>query len=229
MKGLAPNTGKIFEKITLLSCIKEYTLVGGTALSLQIGKRLSEDFDFCRWSSNLKSDKPIVDWPLIKAELETIGSVQNQNILGFDHVDFIVDGVKLSFFTKQQNLSPVENPVLFLNNIKLADIDAIGAMKIELILRRSAFRDYYDIYSILKEGRSLKSLLLKASKYSNYALKTKNALLFLLNGDNFKQEKNFSELAPEYKISNLEISQFIRETVEKDFPEITRNPDKKRD
>jgi hypothetical protein len=33
-KSLAPHTGKVFEAISRLECIKPYTLVGGTALSL---------------------------------------------------------------------------------------------------------------------------------------------------------------------------------------------------
>lgn len=45
-KSLAPHTGKIFEIISRLECIKPYTLVGGTALSLQIEKRQSKDLDF---------------------------------------------------------------------------------------------------------------------------------------------------------------------------------------
>jgi hypothetical protein len=35
--------------------LAEYTLIGGNALSLSIGHRLSEDLDFCTW------DKPIYD------------------------------------------------------------------------------------------------------------------------------------------------------------------------
>ncbi len=49
MDGLAPHTGKIFDAISELECIKPYILVGGTALSLQIGTRQSEDLDFMRW------------------------------------------------------------------------------------------------------------------------------------------------------------------------------------
>ena len=41
-KGLAPHTGKIFEGISKLECIKPFVLVGGTALSLQLHTRQSE-------------------------------------------------------------------------------------------------------------------------------------------------------------------------------------------
>ena len=46
MKGLAPHTLQVFEAVSKLDCIKPYLLVGGTALSLQMGTRQSEDLDF---------------------------------------------------------------------------------------------------------------------------------------------------------------------------------------
>ena len=39
-KSLAPHTGRVFEAISRLKCIIPYTLVGGTALSLQILQRV---------------------------------------------------------------------------------------------------------------------------------------------------------------------------------------------
>ena len=46
MKGLAPHTLQVFEAVSKLDCIKPYLLVGGTALSLQMGTRQNEDLDF---------------------------------------------------------------------------------------------------------------------------------------------------------------------------------------
>ena len=50
MKGLAPHTLQVFEAVSKLDCIKSYLLVGGTALSLQMGTRQSQDLDFMRVS-----------------------------------------------------------------------------------------------------------------------------------------------------------------------------------
>ena len=61
MNGLAKHTEKVFERISKLESIKPYLLVGGTALSLQIGKRLSEDLDFMKWKTG-SQDKPEVAW-----------------------------------------------------------------------------------------------------------------------------------------------------------------------
>lgn len=218
MKGLAKNTEEIFEAVSLLNCIKDYTLIGGTAIALQIGKRSSEDLDFCKWSTNLKKDKPTVDWPQIKKELETIGKIDKLDVLGFDQVNFVVNNVKISFLTKQKNLSPVNALVPILNNIKAADLVSLGSMKVELVLRRSNFRDYYDIYSLLMEGHPLKRMVEGAVKYSNHTLKTRDALSFLSNGSNYKKGKDFDLLNPVYGITNKEIENLIKSTIKKEYP-----------
>ena len=80
MNGLAPQTSLIFDAITKLECIKPFVLVGGTALSLQLGTRQSEDLDFMRWKQDSK-DSLEVGWPIIKRELETIGIIESENII----------------------------------------------------------------------------------------------------------------------------------------------------
>ena len=102
-KGLAPQTSELFDAVTRLDCIKPFVLVGGTALALQLNARQSEDLDFMRWKQGPK-DKLEVGWPNIKKELSTIGTIESEDILGFDHVVFVVNGVKLSFYAAPRNI-----------------------------------------------------------------------------------------------------------------------------
>ncbi len=46
LKYISANTRKVFERLASHNFISKYTLVGETALSLQIGHRLSVDLDF---------------------------------------------------------------------------------------------------------------------------------------------------------------------------------------
>lgn len=218
MQGLTDNTSKIFEALSKLESINDYILIGGTALSLQIAKRLSEDLDFCKWSVNLKRDKPTVDWPTIERELKTIGNIDSKDILGFDQINFIVNGVKISFLTKQNNLSPVKNIVPIHNNIKAADIGSLAIMKVEVMLRRSEWRDYYDIYCILKEGVSLKAMVSGAGSYSNHTLKTRDILNFLSNSNNYKKQKDFHLLKPVYDVDSKTIEELVITEIKKEFP-----------
>lgn len=207
MNGLAPHTASIFEAISRLECIKPYVLVGGTALALQLGMRQSEDLDFMSWRKK-RNEKREVDWPQIKKELETVGIVEKCDILDIDHVEFNVNGVKLSFYANP-NYSPVKAHIPYLNNIVLADKTAIGAMKMEVMLRRSQYRDYYDIYSLLESGEDLKEMMSLALKYSGHRLKSKNLIAMLTRFDRFIQDDNFSALNPTYKISPKKIGERI--------------------
>ena len=121
MKGLAPHTSQLFDAITRLECIKPFVLVGGTALSLQLGTRQSEDLDFMRWKQG-PNDRLEVGWPAIKRELETIGTIDSENILGLDHVEFIVNGVKLSFYAAPRKAIAKMSPIAYQNNLRIADV-----------------------------------------------------------------------------------------------------------
>lgn len=210
-QSLSPQTALILEPISKLECIKPYTLVGGTALSLQLGTRQSEDLDFMSWRKS-KNEQREVDWPSIKKELETIGNIENIDILDIDHVEFIVAGVKVSFYANT-NRSPLKAEIIYLNNLKLADLTAIGAMKMEVMLRRSKFRDYYDIYSLLKANISLSEMIESALKYSQHRLKSKNLLAMLTKSDRFIEDSNFKTLNPIYDITSVDIENTIKESL----------------
>lgn len=209
MKGLAPHTQRVFEAVAALECIKPYILVGGTALSLQIGTRQSEDLDFMKWCA-AKDERPEVDWSHIEKELSTIGEVQSRNLLDIDHVEFILEGVKLSFYSSPK-YSPVETSVPCLHNLRLADIKSIGAMKMEVMMRRCNFRDYYDIYSILKVGIPIREMITLALDYSGHRLKSKNLLAMLTNGSRFMRDAHFEQLSPVYQVTTDDIEKYIKD------------------
>jgi predicted nucleotidyltransferase component of viral defense system len=193
--------------VAQLECIKPYILCGGTALAMQIGHRKSEDLDFMMWRIS-KTEKPEVNWNAIEKELrEKIGEIDSFNMLGFDQVEFVVKGVKFSFFVSD-NLSPVTTPTDYLGNIRLADIESIMAMKMEVMLRRMKFRDYYDIYCILQEGYSINKGIEKALNLSRHRLSSKNIIAMLLGGQ-FIPDNNFAALEPKYDVTKEQIREYI--------------------
>ena len=208
-KSLAPHTGQVFEAISKLECIKPFTLVGGTALSLQIEKRQSEDLDFMKWLTR-RNEKPEVNWPSILNELESIGTVCNYDVAGFDHVVFNFEGVKLSFYAAPRKAIPSMKRILYLNNLYIADMESIGAMKMETMLRRAKFRDYYDIYSILKEGGDLNKMISAALEHSDHKLRTRGLFNMLTTGKIFIREKGFEELQPVYHVTAIDIQEYIK-------------------
>ena len=206
-QGLTDNIDAIIEQVAQMECIKPYILCGGTALAMQIGHRKSEDLDFMMWRKS-KTEKPEVNWNAIEKELtEKVGEIENFNMLGFDQVEFLVKGVKFSFFVSD-NYSPVTSPIEYLGNIRIADIEAIMAMKMEVMLRRLKFRDYYDIYCILRKGYSIHKGIEKALSLSRHRLSSKNIIAMLLGGQ-FIPDNNFSALEPKYDITREKIREYI--------------------
>lgn len=206
-QGLTANIDAIIEQVAQMECIKPYILCGGTALAMQIGHRKSEDLDFMMWRKS-KIEKPEVNWNAIEKELiEKVGEIENFNMLGFDQVEFLVKGVKFSFFVSD-NYSPVTTPIEYLGNIRLADIESIMAMKMEVMLRRMKFRDYYDIYCILYEGYSIHNGIEKALSLSRHRLSSKNIIAMLLGGK-FFPDNNFTALEPKYDITKEKIREYI--------------------
>ena len=210
VKGLSPHTESIFEKISNLNCIKDYCMIGGTALAIQTVHRLSEDLDFCIWKK-FKRDKIEIPWPIILQELSSIGDVK-KNILAFNHCDFYLNGVKITFFGNETKEPENLQRISFLNNIVVADPVSIGVLKIEAMQYRTIFRDYYDMYSLLKEGVALDMLFNRARKYLRHSIKTRE-IISMLVCEQLKEDSKFSELLPKYNVSVNEMKQFFIEKI----------------
>ncbi|KAA6301987.1 MAG: hypothetical protein EZS26_001803 [Candidatus Ordinivivax streblomastigis] len=71
-RSLPEKTRAILNQIAAMECIRPYVLVGGTALSLQLKHRLSEDLDFMKFKKH-KMDKTEVETGQISRELEKNG------------------------------------------------------------------------------------------------------------------------------------------------------------
>ena len=108
---MRPETEALAKRISGEQILKHFLLVGGTALSIYLEHRLSEDLDFATVNQTLPREE-IAD--LLK-RLETMGS-NIEDILplaarhdaineGYDiedyQQDWLIDGVKLTFFTLQ--------------------------------------------------------------------------------------------------------------------------------
>ena len=98
----------------------------------------------------------------------------------------------------------------YLNNLYLADVESIGAMKMETMLRRFKFRDYYDVYSILKESGDLNKMIATALEPSDHKFRTRSLLNVLTSGRYFMKEKGFEELMPVYDVSSDDIQEYIK-------------------
>ncbi|PIE45130.1 MAG: hypothetical protein CSA45_04330 [Gammaproteobacteria bacterium] len=126
----------------LLKFAKDYhfVLFGGTAISLQIGHRVSVDFDFF--------SKEKLDSTLKKTILEKL---QADNIIQ-DERDTLVyekDGVKISFFGNIA-FSTAENSFMLDEVLRVANLKALLATKLKATFDRAEYKDYKDIVELLQ-------------------------------------------------------------------------------
>ena len=171
--------------------------------------RISEDLDFCVWQDRIGKKLYEVKWAKIEKFLESEFKNVSKDLLDLQQVNFLVDGVRLSFFVREKVNSRIIQDQNLLNNINYATVESIGAMKFELLQRRNNYRDYYDIYSILKEGFSINKLIDLALEYSNYKLKLKSILSILSSAEKFKKDEGFELLKPKFKVTSFEIRDYI--------------------
>ena len=138
---------------------KEYYLVGGTAIALYLGHRQSIDFD-------LFTVKPIKRLS-IKNTIEA-NNFRTQEVIyeAFDQLHLIVNAVKITFFNYPFSVIPCN---YFNDIIQMPSLLDLAAMKVYALGGRAKWKDYVDIYFILKERHSLKEISYRAKQiYQNY-------------------------------------------------------------
>lgn len=120
-----------------------WTLAGGTGLALQLGHRVSEDFDFFRADGFSPEG--------LYRCLRSVGSVE---VLQEDArtLTALAVGVKVSFFS-------VPDQSLFAGTryrfFELADVRDIALMKLAAVAGRGSRKDFVDLFLILRGGLSL--------------------------------------------------------------------------
>lgn len=144
-------------QIKLLPVLKTFSrsfgLVGGTAIALQIGHRRSVDFDMFSLSkfNNTRIKNKILE------------SVKIDEILvnRLDELTFVARGVKLTFFryiyeiTYSVNLDP---------RIKMPDLLTLAAMKAFALGQRSKWKDYVDLYFIMRDFCGISEIVKKGEE-----------------------------------------------------------------
>lgn len=131
---------EVLGKLTPLAV--DFILGGGTALALQLAHRKSFDFDF--FSSSQISEK-------LLEKLSKVLSVENVVVDTRDELTFFTTSdVKITFL--YYPFKPLFEPIKADSGLKLFPIKEIALQKAYTIGRRGEYRDYFDLYTILKGG-----------------------------------------------------------------------------
>ena len=118
--------------------LKEFTLVGGTALSLQVGHRISIDIDL--FNKRDFDSEALKEYLIREYKAENIRCYNNA-VLGF------IDGIKIDMIAHRV---PDIKAIIKEEGIRMASLEDIGAMKLNAITRNGTrFKDFVDMYVLL--------------------------------------------------------------------------------
>lgn len=145
------------------SLFDPFRLVGGTSLSLQIGHRMSDDID-------LFTDHPYesIDFAAIGNFLrETFGYVSNIPTgpvgMGLSYLFGPTknDTVKIDLFYTD----PFIRPLLQIGPYRLATVEEIIAMKIDIVQRKARKKDFWDLDELLNSYSIEQMIALHKQRY----------------------------------------------------------------
>ncbi len=199
---LLPNTQSLLLKmIEGCAFLDDYVLVGGSALALHLCHRKSEDLDFFTHNDSFNK----------KQIFEYVKQFDNKEILNQtdEQIDLLVDGVKVTFFNANWSfLKPFKK-----ERFNLASLEQIATMKVNVLFLRAKFRDYYDLYFLVKDGMSLEKIFECSAN--------------ILDGINFKlfavalvyvddiEDDNIEHLEPVENLDKIQIRDFFQKELKK--------------
>ena len=156
-QATTPFLYQTLKKLMLLQEFKNFRLVGGTGLSLQLGHRKSIDIDlFTDIEFSIKDYKKIIRKIFPKSEIRTLSFGITFYIPAPDKKQLKIDIMETEKFIR-----PIQN----IDNIRFAHIEDIAAMKLEAITSRNTKKDFYDLNILLEKYTLEKMLYIYSEKY----------------------------------------------------------------
>lgn len=201
-EAFTPEGGKIFEHLHP----DGFILGGGTGLALQIGHRISEDFDFF-------SGKEVAASLLgeMEEDLKELGLPLRPAVNNKDELTFFAGETKITFLYYP---FPVLFPTVTVGGVSVFSIREIAAMKAYALGRRSTMKDYVDLYFILSGGESLESVVELAEKKYGDVFNTRLFLEQIIYLENLEEAPIRFLKEP---VSRKKLQNFFEELVKK-FP-----------
>lgn len=168
---------------------ERFYLSGGTAVALLLGHRRSVDFD-------LASLHPIDPFQIERKLLTHGFSVQHVLTATGDEFSVITDGIRITFFFFPFQIKPE----IFWDrvHIKLPGILTLGAMKAYALGRRSKWKDYVDLYFILKSKHSVDDLIAASNNIFSTSFNDKlfREQLCYFNDIDYSEEVEYMDFKP---------------------------------
>lgn len=130
----------LLQKLT--PTLKDFVLGGGTALTLQLVHRKSFDLDFF---SSLKITKKLLEKLSKNIEIKNVAIDTSDELTLFTK-----NNIKITFL--YYPFKPSSTPKVTNDGLRYFTVKEIALQKAYTIGRRGEYRDYFDLYTILKKN-----------------------------------------------------------------------------
>ncbi len=176
LETVEPHTFSILKEVQSIPELSDFSLVGGTALSLHFGHRISEDLD-------LFSNVPFETDEVIHALINKFGedfvsrSINPRfGVMGF------VNNVKLDII---RHPHPLIRKIMVIDGIRFFSTEDIIAMKVQAILNRGKKKDFWDVAELLQHYTVADFVNFHKEKYStqNLLISVPQALTYYVDAD----------------------------------------------
>lgn len=152
-KTVEPFTLELLKDLMSKDYLNQFFLVGGTALSLQLGHRVSVDLDLFT-DKDYSTDELI---SLLLREYSVTPILQHPQTLICE-----INGVKVDFIRFRYKII---RPVKEEKGIRMLSVDDIAPMKLDAITGRGRKKDFYDLFFLLKHYSIEQLFTLYLEKY----------------------------------------------------------------
>lgn len=190
-----PHTFSLLKELMQMPSLNHFGLVGGTALSLLYGHRMSEDLDI--FSSITFENATIIN--------ELKNKFENRFVVEEKPPRFgifcFIDNIKVDIIHHpHQQIKPVIN----MDGIRMFSVEDIIAMKIQAVLGRGKKKDFWDIAELLQHFTVADFIKYHTEKYS-----TQNLLITVPQAITYFSDAEESEAPVSLKQQNWESVQKI--------------------
>ena len=141
LDAIEPQTLSLLKRLQALPGLADTRLVGGTALALQLGHRISVDLDiFGKW--NYAED--------LRSMFSVIGNTEKESGTPDGKMAFFyIDGVKVDCVS--YDMYKWLEPPVEVDGVRLAGVKDIAAMKVNAITNRGTRKDFVDMARLLDD------------------------------------------------------------------------------
>jgi len=143
--------------------IKNFYLVGGTSLALQLGHRISFDLDL--FMENEFETQYIVNEIQSNFRFKIVQQKEKNSLI--INIEFPIESGKFVKTDLLRYQYPLINALLEVDGLRLSSLEDIITMKLSAIANRGAKKDFFDIYELLDRYSLEQMMALFAKKFPN--------------------------------------------------------------